>query len=96
MLLQRNTQSMTGLMVRYNFFLLFAEDSVLFLLKRKDHLNGFEQVSLADKLPPGFHCRQCRLINNVGKICPHSSGGCKSKLLKINRFIHLNILCMYL
>ncbi len=87
---------MAYLVVRHNLALLLAHDAVLLLLAHKHHLNRTEQVLLANKLPALFDGINSCLVNHVCKVSAHSSAGCKSYLVQINRFVHLYVLGMNL
>ena len=87
---------MTRLMVSNDLFLLLAQNTILLFLAGDHNLNRLKQVCLANRLSACLYRHNGRFIDHIGQVGTYSTTGRKGNLIKIYRFIHQNVLGMYL
>ena len=95
MFLHGDGHRMTHLMVSHDPFLLVTENPVFLLLTGDDNLNGLHEILLGHHGTSRLDRTEGRLIDHVGKIGTHGSGGRQGDLLKVNGIIHEYVLRMY-
>ena len=75
---------------------MLIHDAVLLLLADKNNLYRLQKILLADIFAVMLDCIAGSLVNHIGKIRADRSAGCQGDAIQIHRFIHLDILGMYL
>ena len=95
-LLNRIDQRMADFMIGNHLPFMLIHDAVLLLLADKNNLYRLQKILLADIFAVMLDCIDGSLVNHIGKIRADRSAGRQCNAIQIHRFIHLDILGMYL
>ena len=87
---------MSDLMIGNDQLLLIGKNTVLFLITGNYNFNALFKICLSRKFTSITNRSQCRLIDNVGKLCTGSSGSSLGNLIKSHRICNLDLLRMNL